>query len=367
MGIGSRARRCGLRGALPAGFVALITLLAAGQHQVHAACALGTCIDGTLNRTPSNSGAGGGSYYNPAPPPSPAPTLTPEQREAQEVEGLLDSAEALIRMGKFDTALSEVNEVLAIRPSDPDAIALRQRIMLALNGPAPSAPAPMPSPVLDAALPTSVVDARGQTVDLRLPIPALIEASSALGEWRKGMDAVRQRDWKVAAAWFKQGLLKDPGNDALRRAADLADWTIKFRDQEQSGRGAMSLIDRAFDARDSGDRATYENTLAQIRNHPNYADPQAQRWRDLVFQRLEERSLAGGPKPYAQMTPDERLALTTERLMGEAMAEDLERMGTSALLDNRPADARTALRASATVAPHIPYYKRYADALDAAR
>ena len=57
--------------------------------------------------------------------------------------------------------------------------------------------------------------------------------------------------------------------------------------------------------------------LAQIRNDPRYQDPNAQRWRDLVFAHLEARSLEGGPKLVAQMTEEEKTQLIAQRLMGE--------------------------------------------------
>ena len=219
-------------------------------------------------------GGGGGSGG--------APVQTPAipQTEDEQMQALIDSAEALLARRKYDVALAEIEEALVLRPNDPDALAVRERIQQAAGyakappavaapgatasfdgapaspppaflpmlgdpaQPAPVAAAPAPAdpppaflpmlsdPVqpppetpLAAAVPTTIVDARGQTVDLRLPIPELMLNSPALGEWRKAMDAVAKRDWAVAAAWFKQGLIKDPANDALLRAADLADFT----------------------------------------------------------------------------------------------------------------------------------------------
>ncbi|HXV25321.1 MAG TPA: hypothetical protein VED46_13800 [Alphaproteobacteria bacterium] len=328
------------------------------------------------------------------------------------MRALIDSAEALLARGKYDLALREIEEALALRPDDAEALVMRSRIRSAagyavapptiptpgavatFDSPPPAAPAPVvaspataptpatppvplpgpkPQALLAAAppsvepVPTSIVDARGQTIDLSLPVPEQLQNSPALGEWRKGMDAALRRDWQLAAAWFKQGLVKDPANDALIRAAELADWTFAQRQQEAAASGAMRLIDQAFDARDAGDRKRYDAILAEIRNDPHYQDPDGQRWREIVFQHLEERSLAGGPKPVAQMSEEEKTELFAARLMGEALAEDAERIGDSALLAGRPAEAKVAFQAAAALAPHIPYYRRAAEALGLAQ
>lgn len=39
---------------------------------------------------------------------------------------------------------------------------------------------------------------------------------------RKGFQAVMERDWKVAKAWFEDALNRDPGNAGLRRLVELA-------------------------------------------------------------------------------------------------------------------------------------------------
>ena len=352
---------------------------------------------------PPSAGAPGNS--------SGAPGQTPgiPQTEDEQLRALIDSAEALLARGKFDLALREIEEALALRPDDAEAMTLRGRIRSragyadlpatpavpdpsavnfdsappaspppvaapAVGAPVADAPAPSPAakpkptvatvaPASVDPAPTSIVDARGQTVDLRLPVPEQMLNSPALGEWRKGMDAVLRRDWQLAAAWFKQGLNKDPANDALIRAAGLADWTFQQRQQEAAASGALRLIDQAFEVRDAGDRKRYDTILAEIRNDPHYQDPKARRWRDLVFARLEERSLAGGPKPYAQMSEEEKTELAAARLMGEALAEDCERIGNAALIANRVAEAKAAFQAAAALAPHIPYYQRAADAV----
>ena len=75
--------------------------------------------------------------------------------------------------------------------------------------------------------------------------------------------------------------------------------------------------------------------------------------RDLVFAHLEARTLEGGSKPAAQMTEAEKTELIAQRLMGELLAEDCQRLGNAALLEGRTADARVAFQAAAAVAPMI--------------
>jgi hypothetical protein len=354
---------------------------------------------------PPSAGGSGGTGGGPAQTPG------IPQTEDEQMRALIDSAEALLARGKHDLALREIEEALALRPDDAEALAMRNRIRSAAGYaaappvlPAPGAvatfdnpPAAAPPPVAAAPAPkaaapaatipgakpktvvaavapaaadsvsTSIGDARGQTVDLRLPIPEQMLNSPALGEWRKGMDAVQRRDWQLAAAWFKQGLNKDPANDALLRAAALADWTLSQRKQEEAANGALMLLDQAFAARDAGDLKRRDAILAEIRNDPHYQDPSAQRWRDLVFAHLEELSLAGGPKPVAQMSEAEKTELLAARLMGEALAEDCQRIGNAALLAGRTTDARVAFQAAATLAPHIPYYRGTAETLSGAQ
>ncbi len=42
---------------------------------------------------------------------------------------------------------------------------------------------------------------------------------------RKGFQAVMERDWKVAKAWFEDALNRDPGNPGLQRLVALADYS----------------------------------------------------------------------------------------------------------------------------------------------
>lgn len=59
-----------------------------------------------------------------------------------------------------------------------------------------------------------------------------IENSPGIEAWRRGMDAAMNHDWQLALAWFKMAQQKDPGNAALGRAVELAQWTWDERQKK---------------------------------------------------------------------------------------------------------------------------------------
>jgi hypothetical protein len=82
-----------------------------------------------------------------------------------------------------------------------------------------------------AALPSGdprVVDARNVPSGLSKPVENAIAgayANSPPGvsdRVRKGFQAVADRDWKVAKAWFEEALNRDPGNAGLKSLVELA-------------------------------------------------------------------------------------------------------------------------------------------------
>ncbi len=74
-----------------------------------------------------------------------------------------------------------------------------------------------------------VVDTRNVPSGLSKPVENAIAgayANSPPGvsdRVRKGFQAVADRDWKVAKAWFEEALNRDPGNAGLKRLVELAD------------------------------------------------------------------------------------------------------------------------------------------------
>lgn len=76
---------------------------------------------------------------------------------------------------------------------------------------------------------TSLVDARGVQSGLTKALDKAIAGAYSSAppgvsdRVRKGFQAVMERDWKVAKAWFQDALRLDPGNAGLNRLIALAD------------------------------------------------------------------------------------------------------------------------------------------------
>lgn len=58
-----------------------------------------------------------------------------------------------------------------------------------------------------------------------LPSVTEIESSPGAADARKAFQAIIDKDWPAAIASYKQALLKDPSNAALKRSLDLAEYT----------------------------------------------------------------------------------------------------------------------------------------------
>lgn len=79
---------------------------------------------------------------------------------------------------------------------------------------------------------TSVVDARGHIGSQFSNLPRLEEVENSAGRqaWLRGMDAVANSDYELAAAWFGTALQRDPTNAAIAR---MVDGTSFVRDQRR--------------------------------------------------------------------------------------------------------------------------------------
>ncbi|CAG1065058.1 hypothetical protein BAC1_00635 [uncultured bacterium] len=81
---------------------------------------------------------------------------------------------------------------------------------------------------------TSVVDARNVPTGLAKALENAIASAYAdappgvSDRVRKGFQAVMDRDWKVAKAWFQDALKRDPSNAGLKRLVALADISQPF-------------------------------------------------------------------------------------------------------------------------------------------
>ena len=78
---------------------------------------------------------------------------------------------------------------------------------------------------------TLVVDARNVPSGLSKAVEKSITKAYAKSPHgvservRKGFQAVAQRDWKVAKAWFQEALNREPSNAGLKRLVELCDTT----------------------------------------------------------------------------------------------------------------------------------------------
>ena len=96
-----------------------------------------------------------------------------------------------------------------------------------------------PAPILPFSDP-SVVDARNVPSGLSKSVEHAIATAYANApagvsdRVRKGFQAVADRDWKVAKAWFEDALTRDPGNANLKRFVALVDQTS---DRKMQGTG----------------------------------------------------------------------------------------------------------------------------------
>lgn len=74
-----------------------------------------------------------------------------------------------------------------------------------------------------------VVDARNVPSGLPKSVDDAIPHTPSGERVRKGFQAVQDGDWKVALAWFKDALNKEPGDPGISRLVDLAQFTLDYR------------------------------------------------------------------------------------------------------------------------------------------
>jgi len=111
-----------------------------------------------------------------------------------------------------------------------------------------------------------VADVQAPPPNPTLPRVAEIENSPGAGEARKAFQAIIAKDWPVAIVWYKQALLKDPNNAALKRSLDLAEYTVTRRLEIARQNSPMWAV---LDMWSSGDDKTALIILKQVeKEHP---------------------------------------------------------------------------------------------------
>ena len=286
------------------------------------------------------------------------PTTAEEQYWA-----FYDSAAALHARGKNRVALQEVDEALRLRPGDADAVALRESILAALHPPA-SAPAlagakrdeaarltdsgpPAQQPTAQIPAVPSLVDRLGRTVVLRLPLPILLVQSPALDAWSRALDRLVERDLFGAEALLWQGLLKDPGNAALRRAAHLLDFVRRLGGSAPAPK-TVAQIDLE------------QAALALVGGGGIPLGPDLERWRQLVLAYLQGRGFGTA----VRLSEPQKVRPEAALLFGQVLGEACMRAAEAALVDRQVDDALLALQAAAVLAPRSADLRRWVATLD---
>ncbi len=228
-------------------------------------CALGVCIDAK----PSGDGGrpSGGGTSSPV-PSGPSPEEVKQQKERARLKAKAwSSDEALDYFDRKDwnNAIRSFEEALERDPDDPDlnnwlkrAKAEKAKAQMPVLA-SPTKPAPHTDP--------SVVDARvpRDGAYLTAQVPELAR-SPAADRISKGFQAVINRDWPVALAWWKDALQRDPNNAALKRSVDLAQWMVDRR--KAVAAGPATPLSAAIHAAARGDNteAIRQFELAKVEN-----------------------------------------------------------------------------------------------------
>lgn len=122
---------------------------------------------------------------------------------------------------------------------------------------------PGPAPLNE----TSVVDARNVPTGLPKSVEAEIPDTPAGNRVRKGFEAIVNRDWNAAHAWFQDALNHDPGNAGIQRLIDLSEYSMErekrpalpgrpVADTSARDKAATVLLDRQFDKAMNDDDAS---------------------------------------------------------------------------------------------------------------
>ncbi|MDX2275885.1 MAG: tetratricopeptide repeat protein [Hyphomonadaceae bacterium] len=141
--------------------------------------------------------------------------------------------------------IASITEDLSASLAQNESNARRDRASpLGFGDPSQAAPPAATLPNTD----TSVVDARGPIGRQYSELPRLEEVENSPGReaWLRGMDAIANSDYELAAAWFGTALQRDPTNAALARGLD---GTTFVRDQRRlraagfaNGQGSTQIV-----------------------------------------------------------------------------------------------------------------------------
>lgn len=184
------------------------------------------------------SGSSSGGATSSSVPSGPSPELIKQQQDRQRLKAKAwSSDEALDYFDRkdWDNAIRSFEEALDRDPDDPDlnnwlkrakAEKVKARMPILAS---PSRAAPDND--------SKVVDTRGVPqagADLLAQVPEL-QNSPAADRIRKGHQALLNRDWPLALAWWQDALNRDPNNGALKRSVGLAKWMVDRQREVRPG------------------------------------------------------------------------------------------------------------------------------------
>lgn len=208
----------------------------------------------------------------------------------------LADASRHMRLGAFDAALQSVSQSRGWRSKSPDADRMQSRIESvreSLGAGARSAYESFRKRLQDGQV--SAVP----RVDLRVArfgahmieqVPEL-QASPAADRIERGFEAVRDHDWPVALAMWQEALQRDPGNAALQRSVDLAEWMVGKR--REIVKPAARPLDEAILLVARGD------TLGAVRRLEvaKYEDPSLAAQADRLIMEIQRRPASEAGEP----------------------------------------------------------------------
>jgi len=144
--------------------------------------------------------------------------------------------------------------------------------------------------LLDVNTDTHVVDSRNVPTGLPKAVEAEIPDTPAGNRVRKGFEAIMDRDWNVAHAWFGDALNHDPGNAGIQRLIELAEYTIErakdphplalpnskpAANTDAQDTATMATLDRLMDDQMNADlaKALADFNRNYLPRHPALAQP----------------------------------------------------------------------------------------------
>lgn len=171
-----------------------------------------------------------------------------------------------------------------------------------------------------------------------LPKVEEIERSPAADRARKGLQAVFNHDWKTALAWWQEALQRDPGNAALRRSVDMAQWMVSLQARV---RPAPAPYAGVFDAIRANQLDSARQAANRLANDQPALRARAKNVGNTI--KLYQTRQAPPPKPgnsHASGAADNFDKLADQMRFAQAHADELMEQSLLAELMDEPKQSR---------------------------